>query len=650
MIRVVKPHPSRSMNAPLSSLRTARGTALAAALAALLLAACGGTSDPAPVIASFSATPSSVAHGAPVTLTWAVSDATSLAIDQGIGSVTGTSRTVGPCATTTYTLTASGPGGSATRTATVTVGAPALEPACTGASCSAPSGTAYSGSGIGVWRFRNATTCSASLDFRLTGVSAGRQGVLVFSNGTTSPVVPVPSPGALASPPAPASLRLESPMDPDPADLARDRWHEDLLEENRMLGLSLRTLAVRAPSASPRALAAASSAPVALNESRDWRDVVTSPIPTYPTFARVICALPGGRRAVFWVDPSAESAGSLTADDLAYFRATFCGVAGDEPNGGFGRVKALMGDAWGTVDPSLAGALISDAAGLQDVNVVFLQVPLDPVKPKVWAGYFYGLNNFLRSADPQFASSNEALAFFIDAAQVHLTPTSRSYLGSALLHELTHMANFYQRSVLRGVGNDTWLEETTATMIEDIVVPVVTPDHTSIIPLQRIRPYVASGGGITYTGWLFPEQNPYALAGAFGAFVNRRHGTSVLTGTTTCATGDAACVDGLIRAAGGEGFADDFARTGASIFGLFPATAIPEGFGYPARVTGAYTLAAIDVSAFAAFRRPTATALTLDFPAGSHTYKLDAVPAGGTEYARTGVVVPAGTSVHLVVK
>ena len=630
-------------------IRTTGGTALAVALASLLLAACGGATEPAPVIASFSATPSSAAHGTPITLEWSVADATSLSIDPGVGAVTGTAWTVAPCATTTYTLTASGPGGSATRTATVTVAAPALEPACTGASCGAASGTAFSGSGIGVWRFRNTTACPASLDFRLTGVAAGMEGLLLFSNGTAGPVSTLPSPGALATPPV-AALRLEIPLDADPTALAMDRWHEFLLEENRQLGLSLRSLPAHAPSAGPRTLTAASPAPVALGDPRDWRENATSPPPTYPTFARAICTLPGGRRAVFWVDPAAETAGSITSDDLAYFRTTFCGAAGDEANGGFARVRALMGDPWGAVPASLAGSLVSDAAGLQDVNLVFLQVPVVPGKPKVWVGYFYGLNNFLRSADPQFASSNEALAFFIDAAQIHLTATSRSYLASALLHELTHMVNFYQRPVLRDVANDTWLEETTATMVEDVVVPVATPDHTSIIPLQRIRPYVASGGGITYTGWLYPEQNSYALAGAFGAFVNRRHGTSILSGTTTCATGGIACVDGLIRAAGGEGFADDFARTGASIFALFPAAAIPEGFGYPARVTGAYTLAAIDVSAFAASRKGSAAALTLDFPATSHTYKLDDVPAGRTDYARTGIVVPAGTSLHVVVR
>ncbi len=584
MLSLVMPRPSRRGDPCPNLLRTRHGSTAAVALAALLLAACGGSSDPAP----------------------------------------------GPCSSP----------------------APALEPACTGASCGAVGSTTYSGSGTGVWRFRNTTSCPVTLDFRLTGMSAGKQVLLLFSNGTAIPVDTLPSPGTLASPPAPApaALRIESLPAAGPDDTGHDRWHEGLLRENRLLGLSLRSFAGPAASADPRALTAASSAPAALNDPRDWRDNATTPAPTYATFARAICNLPGGRRAVFWVDPHAETAGSLTADDLAYFRTTVCGAAGDEANGGFARVKALLGDVWGTVGPSIAGLLISDAPGLQDVNVVFLQVPIDPAKRKTWVGYFYGINNFLQGAGPEFGSSNEALAFFIDAAQVHLRDTSRSYLGSALLHELTHMVNFYQRPVLRDVTNDTWLEETTATMVEDIVVPVATPDQTSIIPTERIRPYVGSGGGISYTGWLYPEQNSYALAGAFGAFVNRRYGTSILSGTITCATGGVACLDGLIRNAGGTGFADEFARAGASLFGLFPATAIPEGYGYPTRVTGAYTLAAIDVSAYSTVRKGTATALTLDFPGASHTYKLDTVPAGGTAYARTGMVVPVGTSVHVVVR
>jgi hypothetical protein len=71
---------------------------------------------------SFSATPDDIAIGQTSTLTWDTTDATSVTIDNGVGSqpVTG-SVVVQPTLTTTYTLTATGPGGTATSQATVTV-------------------------------------------------------------------------------------------------------------------------------------------------------------------------------------------------------------------------------------------------------------------------------------------------------------------------------------------------------------------------------------------------------------------------------------------------------------------------------------------------------------------------------------------------
>jgi hypothetical protein len=94
-----------------------------AGLAALTLAACnsGGTSPPVPVIASFTAAPPSVVRGSSSTLSWSVTGADSISIDNGIGAVTGTSLAVTPTTTTTYTLTATNAGGPATSTATVTV-------------------------------------------------------------------------------------------------------------------------------------------------------------------------------------------------------------------------------------------------------------------------------------------------------------------------------------------------------------------------------------------------------------------------------------------------------------------------------------------------------------------------------------------------
>lgn len=75
-----------------------------------------------PTILSFSASPSSVTPGTPATLSWSVSGATSLSIDNGVGDVTGlSSKSVSPTVTTTYTLTATNDFGSDTGTAKVTV-------------------------------------------------------------------------------------------------------------------------------------------------------------------------------------------------------------------------------------------------------------------------------------------------------------------------------------------------------------------------------------------------------------------------------------------------------------------------------------------------------------------------------------------------
>ncbi len=75
---------------------------------------------PAPVISIFSASPSTVAAGTPVTLSW-ISTGTYFLISPQLGPVRGNQTTVSPAQTTTYTLYATNPYGRATATVTVTV-------------------------------------------------------------------------------------------------------------------------------------------------------------------------------------------------------------------------------------------------------------------------------------------------------------------------------------------------------------------------------------------------------------------------------------------------------------------------------------------------------------------------------------------------
>jgi len=78
------------------------------------------------------ANPTSINKGDAVTLSWSSTNATQLTIAPEVGAVAPEGSTkVTPSDSTTYTITASGPGGSADSTVRVTVGAPPAEPAPT---------------------------------------------------------------------------------------------------------------------------------------------------------------------------------------------------------------------------------------------------------------------------------------------------------------------------------------------------------------------------------------------------------------------------------------------------------------------------------------------------------------------------------------
>lgn len=76
---------------------------------------------PSPTISSFSANPTSVAAGQPVTLSWTVSNSTYNIINPQAGPVRGTSVVVIPSATTTYVLSSTNQFGRTTASAQVTV-------------------------------------------------------------------------------------------------------------------------------------------------------------------------------------------------------------------------------------------------------------------------------------------------------------------------------------------------------------------------------------------------------------------------------------------------------------------------------------------------------------------------------------------------
>jgi hypothetical protein len=518
----------------------------------------------------------------------------------------------------------------------------ALAVNCIGANCAAINSTTYAGTGIGVWGYNNSsTTLPALLNIELNGVTSGNTVTLLFSNGTkqTAPTTPVV--GVLAAAAANASGSL-SPSElfassTEPSVDPRDVAHLQTLELNRRIVAELQTMrkyeAGKGAHQEPAALSQISAAPI-VGSQRAWKDAFGGTTVEYPTSARAVCTAESGRAIVFWVDDQSWNSSKVTDSIIAKFKTAYCGASG-----GYERLVKLYGEPWGSHSYSV---LISDSPSKQDLNVVMV-----PSK-EGYGGYFWSLNAF----DTDDQRSNKALAFFINVSGFSgdNTPSSTvNYYISTLVHEMMHMVNFYQRNVRRGSSHATWLEETSAMMSEDIVTPTVVSGYNKIVT-ERIPNYMQTGGDVSYINWSQLSRNNYAIGGTFGSFMNRRYGLSFFKALQTCGSDSYACVDSFVNLNGGGNFANEFARMGASIFSLLSGANLPANYGFPSRVEGEYTLSAVDIASLSRMRPNSGSTLSSGFRATSQTFIEDSVGPGRSSYTRNGVLVPAGTSITVIVR
>ena len=178
--------------------------------------------DPRPS-GSLEADPPSIDAGACSNLIWRIDDASSVSIDQGIGSVSpGGSRSVCPGATTTYTLTASGPGGSLSRALQATVSV-ASEAAPTGTLAADPPTVLVGECSRLSWNTTGAT--SGSIDQGIGNVSASGSRP-VCPAATTTYTLSASGPGGTLTPEPSATITVAQPppvgnLDAHPAAITR---------------------------------------------------------------------------------------------------------------------------------------------------------------------------------------------------------------------------------------------------------------------------------------------------------------------------------------------------------------------------------------------------------------------------------------------
>jgi chitodextrinase len=141
----------------------------------------------APVISAFSAVPATITAGSTATLSWSVSNATSVTIDHGVGDVTGlTAVRVTPTSTVTYTLTATNDAGVSSSQTPLTV-----EPVTPPPPVPSPSDTEAPSVPSGLSSFQSGSQIDLSWlpstdNVAVAGYAIYRDGVLIGSTGATA--------------------------------------------------------------------------------------------------------------------------------------------------------------------------------------------------------------------------------------------------------------------------------------------------------------------------------------------------------------------------------------------------------------------------------------------------------------------------------
>jgi hypothetical protein len=515
-----------------------------------------------------------------------------------------------------------------------------LIPDCNGLNCPAVGGNNYSGKGIGFWKYKNTTPNDIYLDVSINGVSATDEVNLIFSNGQNLDISSAPNQGIKSlSFTSNAAPQLNKSNETSEANISHYIDLLDLKEIKKEIK-SIKTTSNKeginfAPSISNYI------APK-IGDTKIWIDTYNSGSTAYSARAYNICTIGGNRNAIFWVDPNAITNYGISNSSLDKLASSFCGL-----NGAAALLSSQLGAVWGA--HNYTSSHISDANS-QDLNILILNVPTT----SKWGGYHAGSNTFLKSYSSKYSNSNEAIAIFLHPNQIN--SNNISYAASTLIHEMTHAINYFQQTILNQGSHDydTWLEETSALMSEDLISPlkITNSDGSKFNPTieNRIPTYMKSGGGVNLIDWTTLSNASYAMGASFGAFLLRQYSSEIHKKMINCTLPSYTCIDNLIKSYGGNGIQEDFSKFGSSIFSHLPDTVLPKGYGFPSNTNSSFPLDSINILNIKNNLSSNPSPMGNNFPKTTHYYIKDIIPAGQTTYNRKSIKVPSGTEINLTIQ
>ena len=511
-----------------------------------------------------------------------------------------------------------------------------LTAACSGTACGAANATTYSGQGVGVWSYTNTTQAEQQIPVALTNLGSKQVTLIYTNNGDAS----VPMPALTLTPPAATTATAQKSLSAAPA------TGNQIPERIRNFKPRLTAADTQArQSIKPQAAAI-----LPVGSQRSWFvETGSSKIETRQATLRRQASVPtptGTRTINVWLEDSEYDAAKVSDAMLDTLVQRF--TSGSDAV--YPLITGLSGEPWGA--HSYSNLIDPD----QPLDIVFVNFVPDRT-PYGLLGYFWSLNNFKQDpANPDLKYSNQSLSFYMDTETLYLDPAAgMTNQISTLSHEFVHMTNFYRRSVqLSKPGTDyafdTFLEEMSAMMGEDIVAQRVTPGFNSIAS-GRVPSWLSrSGFNCDPAAWSADTAAPcfgYDVNGSLGAYLVRQYGVGfykqLLSNTTS--TDSLQVLGNAIQQAGGPTLPVAIQRWGANI-ALLPADS-PSGFGWPARTEQGFTLAAINGSSLASSRvLPTTVPVNLN--ARGHFPFLRQPDAQGTYQEQ--LRVPAGSTLTAVVR
>jgi hypothetical protein len=478
-----------------------------------------------------------------------------------------------------------------------------LAPACAGTHCAAMSPTTYAGKGVGIWHYSNSSDLPTALPIAIGGINDRSLVNLIFANES-----PAMQDLAMGQKDVPPLTTVASMMPPHGA--------------NAMLQHVLPDAHALVP---PSEGEGGVPATCPGNETA-WPVLVgkeMAPSGTGPMKSMAHCTTlmkeawaRDGRAVKIWVETAEIGDTKINPAFIDMVSRRFV----EDSINVYDMVTEVAGKPWGPHGwtEMIAG---DSAEAKQPLHIVFLNLSADSSGYSDVLGLFPALNTIRNFNLDGRQISGRGLALYVNVANLikdewhhidgdstRLNPVSMAEVAkSALAHELTHLVNFYNRTMLLGpeFKYEKWLEEFSAMSMQHIVDTNLPP----VIDMQTGKPYALDAVGRQFlAAWLQGKGNcslnmystdtvcsSYSVGGSFGLYLLHRYGVGFyrnLQNSRFPSNDSIALLDSVIKSSGGQGFSEDFWRSGVSLALLSSANA-PQGFGLPAWADARFTLPAI---------------------------------------------------------